>query len=141
MRRQTKIGAICAIVIAAGVVGTSSANAQNYYGSYGPGMMGPGMMMGTGMMGYGMMNCPMCGPNMMGWGYGPQQANLNLSANDVKSYLERMVAMMGNPHLAVGQINEKDAGTITADIVTKEKGDVVQRYTVDRHTGVYRPMQ
>jgi hypothetical protein len=101
----------------------------------GPGMMiGPGMMMGPGMMGYGMM-----GPGMMGWG--PQQANFNLSANDVKSYLERWVTMTGNPHLKVGPITEKDANTITADIVTTDKDSLVQRFAVDRRGGFWQPMQ
>lgn len=109
-------------------------------GGYGPGMMGPGYGQGygPGMMGggYGY------GPGMMG-GYGPgyygRQGNLNLSTNDVKSYLERMLAVRGNTRLKVGEVKEKDADTITADIVTKDKDSVVDRYVIDRHTGFYRP--
>ena len=133
MRRGTMVGGVFAVAMAVFTVGVTLANAQNYSG--GSGMMGPGMM----GMGYGMMGCPMCGPSMMGGGYAPP-ANLNLSTNDVKGYLERMLAMMGNHHLAVGPVAEKDATTITADIVTKDKGDIAQRFSVDRHTGIYRPI-
>ena len=122
---------------------------------YGPGMMGPGMMQGygPGMMGPGMMPGygQGYGPGMMqgyGQGYGPgmmgpgqygRQANLNLSSDDVKNYLERWIAVQGNPRLKVGDVKEKDANTIEADIVTKEGNALVQRFTVDRHTGFYRP--
>lgn len=107
---------------------------------YGPGMMGPGYgygMMGPGYGGgYGGQGY---GPGMMG-GYGPGynrgQGNLNLSADDVKNYLERTIR---NPNLKVGEVKEKDADTITAEIVTKDKGGVVQRFQVDRHNGFYRP--
>lgn len=111
-------------------------------GMMGPGMMGQGMMMGPGMMGMGpgYMGCPWCGPGMMGWG--PQQpANLNLSATDVKTYLERWVAMAGNPRIKVGNVTEKDANTITADIVTTEKDALVQRFNVDRRSGFWQPVQ
>jgi hypothetical protein len=92
----------------------------------GPGMMGPGMMgMGQGMMGQGMM-----GPGMMMG----QQANLNLTANDVKTYFERWVAMSGNPRVKVGTVTERNDNTITADIVTTDKDALVQRFAVDRNT-------
>ena len=94
------------------------------------GMMGPGMMMGPNMM---------MGSGMMGGGV--QTTNLNLSANDVTSYLGRWVTMTGNPHLKVGSVTEKDANTITADIVTTDKDALVQRFNVDRHTGVYTSVQ
>ena len=106
------------------------------------GMMGP-MMMGGYPMG-GMMGPMMMGPNMMGWGGGAPQtvpANLNLSANDVTAYLGRWIAMSGNPHIKVGSVTEKDANTITADIVTTDKDALVQRFNVDRHTGVYTSVQ
>jgi hypothetical protein len=111
---------------------------------YGPGMMGPGY--GQGMMGPGYgpgMMSPGYGPGTM-YGYGPgmgprsqgQQANLNLSASDVKAYLESWIS---NPRLKVGDVKEKDANTIEADIVTKDGNALVQRFVVDRHTGFYRP--
>jgi hypothetical protein len=102
--------------------------------------MGPGMMgrygmgpwaMGPGMMGYG--------PGAMGFGWpGGGTGNLNLSANDVMSYLSRWIAFSGNPHIKVGAVTEKNADTITADIVTTDKDGLVQRFTIDRHTGLFR---
>ena len=136
------------------------------YGWWGPGMMGPGMfgpgmmgqgtrgpglsapwmigpgMMAPGMMGPWMMSPWMMGPGMMGYGWGPlgpggQQSNLNLSASDVKSSLERWIAMAGNSRIKVGNVSEKDASTITADIVTADKEALVQRFSVDRRTGFF----
>jgi hypothetical protein len=134
MRGESLIGGIAAIAIAIALAVASPAHAQQYYGDwyghgmrggYGPGMIGcpgGGMMMG----GYG--------PGMRG-GYGPQQADLNLSTNDVKSYLERWIAMTGNPHLKAGPVTEKDSSTIMAEVVTTDRGDLVQRFNVDRRTG------
>jgi hypothetical protein len=149
--------------LAAGVAVAAAASAQ----PYGPGMMG-GYGPGWGMMGGGYGAGPECppgcggggggpgwgygggyGPGMMrGGGYGPgpgmmwgqqgyysQQADRNLSADDVKKYLE---GMLRNPNLKVGDVKEKDADTITADVVTKEKGDLVQRFDFNRHNGFYR---
>ncbi len=121
MRKGTLIGGLSAIAMAAVIGLASPASACG--------------MMGSGMMGHGMM-----GPGMMGWSYGPQQANLNLSTNDVKSYLDRYVAMMGNPHLKVGPVSEKDSNTITAEIVTADKDALVQRFNVDRRTGFWQPV-
>ena len=104
------------------------------------GMMGQGMpMMGSGMQGMMGMGCPWCGPGMMGSGYATPQVNVNLSVSDVTSYLERWVA--GNPNIKVANVVEKDANTITADIVTKDKDALVQRYTFDRRSGFYQPVQ
>lgn len=108
-------------------------------GQMGPGMMGPGMMgpMMGGMMGPGMM-----GPGMMAWPcLGPWQgskADRDLTAEDVRAWLERWIAMQGNPRLAVGSVEEKDADTIIADIVTKEGGVLVDRFEINRHTGAMR---
>jgi len=143
------VGGLAAVALVAvgaagavGVVNVNQAHAQGYYGGQGyggygcpgmMGMMGPGMMgMGPGMMGQGMM-----GPGMMMG----QQANLNLSANDVKTYFERWVAMSGNPRVKVGPVTERNDNTITADIVTTDKDALVQRFAVDRNTGTYRVVQ
>lgn len=125
-------------------------------GMMGPGMMGPGMMMGQGcwgpgcgMMGPGMMSGygpgmmmqgygPGSGPGMMGPGWYGRQANVNLSTDDVKNYLERWIAVQGNPRLKVGDVKEKDADTIEADVVTKDNS-LVQRFIVNRRTGFYQP--
>ena len=112
-------------------------------GGYGPGMMGgyghQGMMGGGYGPGYGMMGGYSPGPMMGGSGYYGGQANLNLTTENVKNYLERMIAIGGNTHLKVGDVKEKDADMIVADIVTKDKDALVQRFVVDRHTGFYRP--
>ena len=107
---------------------------------YGPGMMGgygPGYMMGGYGGGYG--------PGMMG-GYGYHgyhgnqgyQGNLNLSTDQVKQYLEQTLR---NPNLKVGEVKEKDADTIVADIVTKDKDALVQRLDFNRHNGFIQPEQ
>lgn len=101
--------------------------------------MGPGMM-SPGMMGQGMGPGMMMGPGMGMGMYGSMQPAMNLTANDVKVNFERWLATTGNPNIKVGNVAEKDANTITADIVTKENS-LVQQYTVDRRTGFYRPAQ
>lgn len=114
-------------------------------GMMGPGMtgqMGPGMMMGPMMGGQGGMMGPMMGqPGAMapcpGMQQGQQQGR-DLSADDVRGFLERWIAMQGNPRLAVGSVEEKDEDTIVADIVTKEGGVLVDRFEIDRHTGAMR---
>ncbi len=104
------------------------------------GMMGQGMpMMGSGMQGMMGMGCPWCGPGMMGSGYATPQPSLNLTAADIKSYLERWTT--GNPNIKVANVVEQDANAITADIVTSDKGGLVQRYTFDRQNGFYHPVQ
>jgi hypothetical protein len=117
-------------------------------GGYGPGWgMGPGMMGGYGP-GYGMMGGygpgygrgymmgPGYGPGM-GYGYGPGYGrDLNLSTDDVKNYLERMIR---NPNLKVGEVKEQGQDEITATIVTKDKDALVQKLVVNRHTGFFQP--
>ena len=61
-----------------------------------------------------------------------------LSTDDVKARVERWLTWRGNPRLKVGEVKEKDANTITADVVTKDNS-LVQRFDVDRHTGFFRP--
>jgi hypothetical protein len=113
---------------------------------------GPGYMMGQGMMGYGygggygpgyMMRGygGGYGPGMMGGygpGYGGNQGNLNVSTDQVKKYLEQMIR---NPNLTVGDVKEKDADTIVADIVTKQGHALVQRLDFNRHNGFIQPEQ
>lgn len=107
----------------------------------GPWMMGP--MMGPMMGGYGgMMTGPMMGgygPGMMGWGWRTGQAeDLNLSVKDVTANMDRWLAMMGNSRLKLGPVAQKDADTISADIVTTDKGGLVQRLEINRHNGFMR---
>ena len=114
---------------------TGSGPADSQGQGYGPGnhMRGWGGGYGPGMMqGYGP-------------GYGPRgdvqgnQTNqtLNLTTDEVKSRMERWLVRRDNPRLKVGEVKEKDADTITADIVTKDNS-LVQRFIVDRHTGFVR---
>lgn len=80
-------------------------------------------MTGQGMMGQGMTG-----------GWGRVQPAMNLSSNDVKAYFTNWLTAQGNPHLKLGNVAEKDADTITAEIVTQD-GSLSQRFAVDRHTG------
>jgi len=134
------------IVVAVGIRTVAQPYGPGYgmmgggYGSgYGPGygMMGgygggygPGWMMHGWGGGYG--------PGMM-YGYGSaNQGNLNLTADQVKQYLGQMIR---NPNLKVGDVKEKDADTIVAEIVTKEKEALVQRLDFNRHNGFVQPEQ
>jgi len=104
----------------------------------GPGMMGPGMMgqgMGPGMMGQGMM-----GQGMMGQGMAQQPLPRDLTGEEVRHMFEHRLAMNGNPNLKLGPVTEKDADTITVDVVTQEDS-LVDRYEVDRHTGAWHAVR
>lgn len=136
-------------------------------GMMGPGMMNQGMM-GPGMMGMGagcaaigdnsmmggMMRHSMMGHHMMdqgggmmsgmmmGDGMGGSQLVMRpapqaLTVADVTYNLEQVLAMRGNARLKVGSVAEKDDATIVGDIVTTE-GSLVERYEVDRRTGIAR---
>ena len=156
---------LCYGLLAAGVVlaAASSVQAQPYgygmMGGYGPGygpgyMMGPGMMGGYGpgyMMGPGMMGgygpgymmrpgYGGYGPGMMGYdgGYYGNQGTLNLTVDQVKTYLEQMIR---NPNLKVGDVKEKGKDTIVAEVVTKDKNSLVQRLEFNRHNGFVQPEQ
>jgi hypothetical protein len=140
-------GALGLAIVAGGAV----SQAQPYYGP-GYGMMGGGYGPGYGMMGgyggngYGMMGGYGpgygmgygMGPGMMyGWGAG-NQGNLDLSVDQVKTYLQRMIR---NPNLQVGDVKEKDADTIVAEVVTKQGNSLVQKLDFNRHTGAVQPEQ
>ncbi len=60
--------------------------------------------------------------------------DLKLSADQAKKLTEARLIMMGNPHLKVGAVKEKDADTITVDIVASDNSLVTTR-EIDRHTG------
>ncbi len=109
-------------------------------GMTGPGMMAPGMgtqgMMGPGMMGPGTGGQGMMGP---GFGKGPGLDNQvvpskDLTADDVRQFLEHRLEMHGNTRLKVGEVKQADDDKIVADITTVD-GSLVQRLKVDRHTG------
>jgi hypothetical protein len=162
MHRILVVAATVVIVVVIVVVGIRSL-AQPY--GYGPGwMMGPGY--GSGMMGGygpGWGGGQGYGPGMMGWGgggygpgwmmrgwgggygpgmmygYGPaNQGDLNLTVDQVKQYLTQMIR---NPNLQVGDVKEKDADTIVAEIVTKQGNSLVQKLDFNRHNGFVQPEQ
>jgi hypothetical protein len=100
-----------------------------------PQMMGGCPMMGK-MMGQGM------GSGTTQGGTAPGMAALfgsrvtpmmNLSVDEVRTYLAAQLDRLGNKRLKVGDITSDD-GTITADVVTIDDS-LVQRLKVDRHTG------
>ena len=107
----------------------------------GPGMMGYGGGPGWGGgYGHGWMHGWRGGhgPGMM-YGYGPgNQGDLKLTVDQVKSHFEQMIR---NPNLKVGDVKEKDADTIVAEIVTKQGNSLVQRVDVNRHNGFMQPEQ
>lgn len=97
------------------------------------GMMGQNTMTGPGIWGG-------FGPGMMGPGWNTTWRDLNLSTDNVKNYFERWLAGQGNPRLKVGDVKEKDAITIVADIVTKDNS-LVQRFVINRRNGYFRPSE
>ena len=134
---------------------------QGGWGHMGPGMMGgygPGWMHGQGGYGPGWMHGQ--GGYGPGWCWGddrdaantgtnssdqtqsgkatPQQQDTKLTTDDVKARMERWLARGDNPRLKLGDVKEKDADTITADIVTVDNS-LVQRFEIDRTTGFTRP--
>lgn len=126
----------------------------------GPGMMGPGTMqdgmgqgamqgMGPGMMqgaGAGMV-CPMMSGMMQGnSAMGPEMVRgmgalfgsrvtpvMNLSIEDVRSYLAQQLERLRNKRLKTGNVTA-DGTMVTADIVTVDNS-LVQRLKIDRRTG------
>jgi hypothetical protein len=89
-------------------------------------------------MGHGMIGMR---PGMMG-GTAPGMARMfgsrvtpmmNLSIEDVRSYLAGQLDRLNNKRLKIGDI-KTDTGTITADVVTLDNS-LVQRLKVNRHTG------
>jgi hypothetical protein len=131
-------------------------------GMMGRGMMAPGMAdqgmmvpqgmmprsMGTqGMMGPGMMAPGTGGQGMMGpdFGKGPGLGSQvvpskDLTADDVRHFLEHRLEIHGNKRLNVSEVKEADDDKIVADITTVD-GSLVQRLEVDRHTGQMRNIE
>jgi hypothetical protein len=101
-------------------------------------MMGQGQMpmMDQGQM--PMMGHGMGGQEKMAPGMGPRVVPIkHLSTDDVRHFLEHRLDGQGYKRLKVGPVEEKDNGTIVAEIVTAE-GSLVQRLEVDRHTGLIK---
>ncbi len=141
MRARMLIGAGLAAALAGATaiyLTPASAHGWGMMGGYGPGGAAAGdwNCPGFGRGGYG--------PEMMGYGYGDDRqtdgqtgVNLNLTTENVKTRMERILAWQGNARLKLGDVKEKDADTITADVVTKDNS-LVQRFDFNRHDGSYR---
>ncbi len=89
------------------------------------GMMGPGTG-GQGMMGPGFGKGPGLGSQVV--------PSKDLTADDVRHFLDHRLEMHGNKRLKVVEVKEADDDKIVADITTVD-GSLVQRLEVDRHTG------
>ena len=82
------------------------------------------MMMGAGR-----------GQGAMGLGFGVVRPSQHLSIDDVRHHFEHRLEWLGNSRLKVGDVTQADENTIVAAIVTVD-GSLVDRLSVDRHTGV-----
>jgi hypothetical protein len=77
-----------------------------------------------------------------GRGHRPEQArgaqgktrDLALTADQARKLAEARLILRANPHLKIGAVKEKDADTITVDIVASDNS-LVREETIDRHTG------
>lgn len=115
-------------------------------GGYGPHGGGPGDgWMGPRMMGWGGGYGP--SPWMMRGGYGycagiwgaGQEAAEALTVDQVKARLQLWLEAVGNRHVKLGSVTQKNADTIDATIVTTDTNGLVQRYEINSHTGQMRP--
>lgn len=136
MRRPLVILAVLATSLVVLLLAYGALIASSSYGGSPWGMMGPRMMGAPGPWGP-------CGPGSMIRGHGlPWSASgdLKLSTENVKTYLDRWISWQGNPRLKVGDVTEKDADTIVADIVTKDNS-LVQRFAINRHSGFFQDVE
>jgi len=67
----------------------------------------------------------------------PGARDLNLTTDQVKKLADAALILTGNPRLKVGTVKEKDADTITVDIVTTDNALVLRR-DIDRDSGRVR---
>lgn len=65
---------------------------------------------------------------------------LHLSVKDVRHFFEHRLDEHGNPRLTLGEVAEAGEDAITAEIVTSD-GSLVERLSVDRHSGAIRPLR
>jgi hypothetical protein len=67
---------------------------------------------------------------------GPErpERNLALTVDQARKLAEARLILHGNPHLKVGAVKEKDADTITVDIVASDNS-LVREEQIDRKTG------
>ena len=128
----TKTGALVEtreISTRTGLPAKLEARLEERRGHGGPGMRGPGGPGGPG--GMAMRGGP-GGPEHGGPEHGGK--DLALTVDQAKKLAEARLILMGNPHLKVGAVKEKDADTITVDIVAADNSLVATR-EIDRHNG------
>jgi len=131
MRRPFLVPLSIAVVLVVLMLGFEAASRPwGMMGPPGPWGYGPPMMHGHMMRGSGP-------PPWSSWS---SARNLDLSVDAVKAEAERWVAWQGNPRLKLGDVKEKDADTITAEIVTKDNS-LVERLAVDRHSGAIQDVE
>ena len=91
----------------------------------------PARIAASGGMGAGGMRPGAMGPG--GAGSNPGR-DLKLGVDQARKLAEAALIMRGNPRLKVGAVKEKDADTITVEIVAANNSLVAERET-DRHSG------
>ena len=84
------------------------------------GMRGDGGRRGSGMHRGGVANA--------------SARDLNLTIDQARKLAEARLIMMGNPNVKVGAVKEKDADTITIDIVASDNS-LVSQQDINKHTG------
>jgi len=101
------------------------------------GMHDQGMMSHGGMMGHHR------GMGMMGRGFGRhmmQPYRTDLSADEAKHMMKHRLEWQGYSNLKPGEVEETDDDTIHVEVVTKD-GTFVQRFKIDRHSGLMEPAE
>ena len=63
----------------------------------------------------------------------------NLTSDDVRRYLDMWLKTKGSSDLRTGRVVVKNASTIEAEIVRKDDNAPIQKWIIDRHTGLYSP--
>ncbi len=76
----------------------------------------------------------------MGMGAPGAKIDKQLTVDDVRAIVAGRLAMRGNKRLKVGNVQEKDADTVIAEIVTVDNS-LVNRFAVNRHTGRFAPAE
>jgi len=74
------------------------------------------------------------GPEMI---YGSPGRSKPMTADDVKTWLGKMLERDGNPRLRLGAVKDKDSKTIEAVIETVD-GSLVQKLNIDKEFGLAR---
>ena len=155
MASQTKLALRAAAVAAGLVIGAPVfgvlAQNEDHVDGRGPAMLRDRTMTGPGMMGPGMMDGHMMGDqrgghhgvtgHRFGHRFGQRVTPaVHLTEDDVRHYFEHRLERCGNTRLKVGDVKLKDDDTVVADIVTWKEGALIDRFEVDRHSGLLSPV-